>query len=137
MAPYKEPPICPVCGIPLRPTGNNPDMYYCTKRKIWMQDLGMHLDIIDATIYLAPDGQQTLKIIEVPPYSFTITDDNCCKQSTVVRKVIPQDRTFPPGPLRARTLERKIVLSVDAAMKLPWHDKEKVLERMKMYLLFS
>jgi hypothetical protein len=130
----KQPPICPVCGIPLRPTGNNPDMYYCTKRKIWIQDLGMHLDIIDATIYVSPDGKPTLKIIEIPPYSFTITDDPG-KTSTVIRKVMPQERL--PGARKARTLERKIILSMDVVAKLPWHDREKVLERVKLYLLFS
>jgi hypothetical protein len=130
-----EAPICPVCGNILRATGVNPNMYYCTKRKVWVSDLGMHLDIVDATIYVEPvSGRQTLKIIEVAPYSFTITDDVIKK--TEVRKIMPEERI--PGMRRtARNLERKKVLSIEACMKLPWNDKEKVLERMKLYLLFS
>ena len=34
-----EAPICPVCGLTLRATGVNPNMYYCTKRKVWVSDL--------------------------------------------------------------------------------------------------
>lgn len=110
-------------------------MYYCTKRKVWVSDLGIHLDIIDSTIYVAPDGRQTLKIIEVPPYSFTITDEEK-NQKTVIRKVVAPERV-PWQKTKARTLERKILLTVNAAMKGPWNDKEKVHERVKLYLLFS
>lgn len=131
-----EAPICPVCGLTLRATGVNPNMYYCTKRKVWVSDLGMHLDIVDATIYVDPlSGKQTLKIIEVAPYSFTITDDTVTKK-TEVRKIMPEER-IPGTRKSSRSLERKKVLSIEACMKLPWNDKEKVLERMKLYLLFS
>lgn len=130
-----EPPICPVCGNGLRATGVNPNMYYCTRRKVWMSDLGTHLDIVDATVYVAPDGRQTMKVIEVPPYSFTIIDDGVT-QKTDVRKVMHEER-LPGMRSSARTYERKMVLSVQAVMNLPWNSKEKVLERMKLYLLFS
>lgn len=128
-------PDCPVCGNPLRATGVNPDMYYCTRRRVWVSDLGLHLDIVDATIHVAPDGRRTYKVIEVPPYSFTIIDDKDIKQ-TIIRKVMPEERI--PGMKRsARRLERKIVLDFDFPIKMRWNDKEKVLERMKLYLLFS
>ena len=131
-----ESPTCPVCGGGLRATGANPHMYYCTRRKVWVSDLGIHLDIIDATVYIDPQtGKRTWKLIEIPPYSFRIVDDGSIEK-TDVRKVMPQERL--PGMRKgARTLERKKVLSLNCAMRLPWNDKAKVLERMKLYLLFS
>ena len=110
-------------------------MYYCTRRKIWVSELGIHLDIVDSTIYVDPDGKQTFRVIEVPPYSFTITDDERTKK-TDVRKVMPEARR--PGQRKgSRQLERKMVLSVGSVINMPWNDKEKLLEKMKLYLLFS
>jgi hypothetical protein len=129
----REIPICPVCGNKLRATGVNPDMYYCTKRKIWVSDLGTHLEIVDATVYLDPEGKQTVRTIEIPPYSFTITDD--AKQETVVRKIIAPERTRPWMP--GRIFQKKIVLTIPSVISLPWNDRNKVLERMKLFILFS
>lgn len=131
----REPPICPVCGLPLRATGVNPDMYYCMQRKVWEPDLGIYLDIIDSTIYLDPEGKQILRVIEVPPFSFTITDDDQ-KKETVIRKVVAPERS-PRDRNKARVLERKVILTIPAVAKLPWKDKKAVAERVKLYLLFS
>lgn len=130
-----ENPTCPVCGNALKATGVDPNMYYCIKRKVWVSDLGLHLDIVDATLNLAPDGKVIWQLIEIPPYSFLITDDEK-EQQTVVRKVVAPE-TSPHNKIRAKTFQRQIVLTVPAVMKLPWHDKQAVLERMKLYLLFS
>lgn len=130
-----ENPICPVCGNTLKATGVDPNMFYCIKRKVWVSDLGLHLDIVDATINLSSEGKVIWQLIEIPPYSFLITDDDKGEQ-TVVRKVVaPEER--PYNKSRAKTYQRKIVLTVPALMKLPWNKKEEVMERMKMYLLFS
>ncbi len=130
-----ELPNCPVCGNALKATGVDPNMYFCVKRKVWISDLGIHLDIVDATLNILPDGKVTWQLIEIPPYSFLITDDEKGQQ-TVVRKVIGPELT-PWNKKRAKTFERKIVLTVPALMKMPWNNKQKVLERMKLFLLFS
>lgn len=130
-----ENPICPVCGNALKATGVDPNMYYCIKRKIWVSDLGIHLDIVDATVSITPEGKINWQLIEIPPYSFLITDD-AKGQQTVVRKVLAPE-SKPYYKARAKTYERKIVLTVPALMKLPWNNKEEVLNRMKLYLLFS
>lgn len=135
----KETPICPVCGMPLRATGVNPDMYYCMKRKIWEPSLGMYLDVVDASVYVDANGKETLRVIEVPPFSFTITDDGR-KQETIIRKVVAPERDDQMRKLyssKARTFERKILLTIPAVAKMPWNDRAKVAERVKLYLLFS
>jgi hypothetical protein len=131
----KETPICPVCGDTLKATGVDPNMYYCTKRKIWFPDIGAHLDTIEATIYVDDDGKYTLQVIEVPPYRFTITD-NAKVQKTEVEKVVKHEPA-PGHKWYPRALGRKVILTIPSIMNLPWNDKEKVLERMKLFLLFS
>lgn len=130
-----ENPICPVCGNALKATGVDPNMYYCIKRKVWVSDLGLHLDIVDATLNITPEGKTTWQLIEIPPYSFLISDDEKGQQ-TVVRKVIAPEKN-PWDKVRAKTYRREIVLTVPALMKLPWNNKEEVLKRMKLYMLFS
>lgn len=131
-----EAPICPVCGEALKVTGANPNVYACTKRKVWLSDLGLHCEIIDATVYVdLQTGKRTSKLIEIPPYVFWITDDGST-QKTDVRKLVLEER-IPGIKQGSRSFERKRVLSLNCAMKLPWNDKEKVMERMRLYLLFS
>ena len=128
-------PLCPVCGMTLQATAVNPNMYYCTKRRVWVSDLGDHLDTVDAAIYVAPDGRQTMKVIEIPPYIFSITDDGNV-QKTVVKKLMPPDG-LPWKKLRLLGPERKIILTGPAVMTMPWNDKEKVVKKLHLYMLFS
>ncbi len=128
-------PTCPVCGNTLKATGADPDTYYCVKRKIWISDLGIHADIVDAAINVSPEGKVRWQHIEVPPYSFIITDDEK-GQSTVVRKLMAPER-LPAHIRKTFTYEKKTILTIKAIMNLPWNNKQKVMERMKMFLLFS
>jgi hypothetical protein len=79
------------------------------KRKVWEPDLGIYLDIVDSTIYVDPEGKQILRVIEIPPFSFTIVDDDQ-KQETVIRKVIAPERSLRDRN-KARTLEIKIIFN--------------------------
>lgn len=96
----------------------------------------MYLDIVDATVYVDTNGREALRVIEVPPFSFTITDDGR-KQETVIRKIIAPERDDKMKRSLARTFERKVLLTIAAVAKMPWNDKAKVAERVKLYLLFS
>lgn len=131
----KENPICPVCGNTLKATGTDPNMFYCVKRKVWVSDLGIHIDIVDATIYLTNDGKIEWQVIEIPPYRFLLTDDKD-GQMTVVSKYVTLNKN-PWDKQNAMAWRRETILTIPALMKLPWNDKEQVLEKLKLYLLFS
>lgn len=122
-------PVCPVCGLVLKTTVINPVLYYCEKRKFWLTEPGMYIDIIDATIYMSADGRKTLKIIDIPPFTFTIFDEINFKR-TKIYKIMPSHQT--------KSLTKEMVLDIaGTAIDLPWNDKEKVLDKIKLYLLFS
>lgn len=132
----KETPICPVCGDVLKISGVDINMYYCPKRKIWFPDIGAHIDTIEATICFNADGKPTLQIIEVPPYRFTITDEDQFQKTEISKIAVRQDRVHPQK-WYPQAITREPILILSTALKLPWNNKEKVLERMKLFLLFS
>ena len=114
-------------------TGLNPNIYQCQRIKVWVPEIKAKLDNIHATFYVEPLTQQvTYKVIEMGAFSFTIQDDHQ-KKSTVIRKV----KELPKRPKEARTFESETILKLSAAIDLPWNDKSKVMERVRMYLLFS
>ncbi len=114
-------------------------MYYCAKRKEYMSEWGLHLDVTDSVIYVDPKrGRDTMWVVEIPPYRFTMTDFGYRQRTEVHKTVLPDwapwDREIENKEI---FLQKKLILSVPSVMKLPWHDKQKVLERLKLYLLFS
>jgi hypothetical protein len=140
----KETINCLVCGQPLRATGADVNMYYCARRKEWVSEFGIHLDIVDTVIYVDPDEQREIMwVVEIPPYRFTMTDFPSGPKTVVDKTIIPGG---PPWDSQSRKdLEalgtsagyRKLILTVPAIMKLAWNDKKQVLDRLKLYLLFS
>jgi len=132
----KETPICPVCGNALKATGVDPNMYYCTKRKVWFPDVGAHIDTIEATVCLDADSKPILQIIEVPPYRFTITNEAKGQKTEISKIVLRQDRVSP-HKWYPHAINRETILTLPTAINLPWNNKEKVLERVKLFLLFS
>jgi hypothetical protein len=130
-----ENPTCPVCGNTLKATGTDPNMFYCVKRKVWVSDLGIHIDIVDATIYRTPDGKVVWQVIEIPPYRFLLNDDDKGQLTTVSKYVTLNKK--PWDKQNAMAWKREVILTVQALINLPWNDKDQVLEKLKLYLLFS
>jgi len=97
--------------------------------------LGIKLDNIHATYYVEPLTQKiTYKVIELGMYSFTIQDGERPEdKSTVIRKV----KELKGNRRKARTFESEVVLKFASAIDLPWHDYDKVIERLRLYFLFS
>lgn len=131
-------PNCLVCGAQLSASGGDVNMYYCTKRQEYMSEWNTHLDVVDTVIYVDPDRKrETMWIVEIPPYRFTMT--NFQEPKTEVHKTVLPD--FAPWDREIENVKmflyKKLILKVPALMKLPWHDKAKVLERLKLYMLFS
>lgn len=117
-------------------------MYYCPARKEWMSEFGIHLDVTESVIYIdAASRQETMWIVEIPPYRFTMSDFPHRGPKTEVHKTVlpdwpPWDKTKDPESVKT-LLYKKRILTVSALMNLPWHDKQKVFDRLKLYLLFS
>lgn len=130
-------PVCLVCGKPLKATGGDTNMYYCAMRKEWVSEFGVHLDIVECVIYVDPEKKrETMWVVELAPYRFTMTDFPTGPKTEVHQTVLPDagpwDRDFVKS-----FLYKKRILTVPAVMKLPWDNKQQVLDRLKLYMLFS
>lgn len=106
-----EKPSCPICRQILRVSGTDSNMYYCSDAA------NTH-----ATVLIGPDGNFNLQILDIGPYSITIINTPDI-QRTVIRKF--------------NSIYNKTVLELSKALQLPWHDKNKVMEKIGIYLLFS
>jgi len=116
-------------------------MYYCDTRKEYVSDWNIHVEVTDSVIYIDPvSGRETMWVVEIPPYRFTMTDFTSGQKTEVHKRVLPDwppwNKTTDPESVKT-LLYYKLILKVPSIMKLPWHNKEKVLERLKLYLLFS
>ena len=107
-------------------------MYSCPRRKVWQEDMKTYLDVVHAVIYLSPEGKQIRKMIEVPPYSFVIQDEDD-EQSTVINKLT----SFSKFLSRNKIWEFKFLLRIPAVLECRWDDREAVFEKVQCCLVFS
>lgn len=142
--------ICPVCGNPLIMSGIQSsslelaDIYYCPKRDVWVPELEMSRDVIDCTLFINSDDKPIYKVIEIPPYIFTIYDYHYqslgeIHRKTSVVKIIRNTLLKSVGQdFIGHDLTSKVRLfEIDAVMDLPWHDRDKILNKVKLYTLLS
>lgn len=140
-------PVCLVCGKPLKASGGDVNMYYCDSRKEWVSELGTHLDVTESVVYIDPvKRRETMWVVEIPPYRFTMTDFPPGPKTEVHKTILPDwppwDKIKDPSAIKdpdtlKALLYKKLILTVPALMKLPWHNRQQVLDRLKLYLLFS
>ncbi len=106
-----EKPHCPICRQFLTASGLDERVYYCSDAAT-----------THATIHFDLDGKIDLQILDIGPYSITITNSQKT-QSTVIRK--------------HNSVFKETVLELSTALELPWHNKKQVMEKIALYLLFS
>lgn len=106
-----EKPHCPICRQVLIASGLDGSIYYCSDAAT-----------THATIHFGLDGKIDLQVLDIGPYSITITDSQD-KQTTVIRKY---NFGF-----------KETILELPKALQLSWHNKEQVMEKIALYLLFS
>ena len=128
---------CPVCHNFMTPSvGVNYGgdvVYQCHKKTIHVENVGL-MEVVDA-VYFVRTVQPldvSLKVIEIYPYTFTIANKNDFTKTTV--RVERKDEFTQFAPLLA---SKEVILEIPYLLDLPWDDRDKVLEKMKTYILFS
>lgn len=109
---------CPICDRQLVHSGD-PNVFYCNNpTDEW--DIGEK----EYVIWIDKDGD-FIKILDLLPYTFTLTKIGE-KRNTKVR--VLTYKAFP---------DKEIILDVPSVIDFPWHDKDQVFEKLKLYLTFS
>ena len=106
---------CPVCFNPME--HKMAGILHCPE----LSDGTQH-----ATYYLSKDRQVQFQIIEVDPYQFSI--DLKMPKTTVRQKHKNQNPLF---------ISVELILTMNVAINLPWHDPEQVINKVKTYLVFQ
>lgn len=125
---------CPVCSKLLTVNSNASLIYSCETKQEWVPSLKITLDVVDATYYLLSNNEPVVKVIEIPPYKFIIKNAEDDKY-TEVREIYIPDHSYSSDS--KWMFDTKRLLYISAVMDAPWHDREKVLEKLKSYLLLS
>ncbi|HEY5268306.1 MAG TPA: hypothetical protein VII94_04185 [Candidatus Saccharimonadales bacterium] len=123
-----ENPICPVCSQPLLKDSITPNMYACIRRKIWTPELCIYLDIVDYSVLKDVNGGLISERYQVAPYDIFIFNNQ-----TEIRQVMS-----PMKQKGAKIFKSEIILTIAAPLKIQAPTtKQKIIERIKMLVLFS
>jgi hypothetical protein len=126
-------PTCPVCRGKMVVTAN-PVLFRCTRKSVWHPAQGTQLEYTHAFVMVDGDDFPFMQI-EVPPYTIKIIKDKNGDKS-VISKTVPKTK-HRLDKSKNKEYVYKELITVDAAINLPWHDRLKVLDRIMTYLIFS
>lgn len=122
---------CPICDIEMEST-YNADIVSCPQQDTFVPSLEETVRISHASIYVNPETKKPEIIsLEIGPYDITIWDQ-VDDHRTDISKIDWRDS----GPSRPNQFTNKLI-TLPKALHLPWHDTNEVMERIRMYLLFS
>lgn len=122
---------CPICDTEMESTYND-DIISCPKQDAFVPALEATVRISHASIYINPETKKSeILSLEIGPYDITVWDQ-VGNQQTEISKTDWKDN----GPSRPNQFSNKLI-TLPKALHLPWHDTNEVMERIRMYLLFS
>lgn len=136
---------CPVCKQAMFSQHKN-NTYTCTVKDEFVPELKASMEYSHAVVHTDDEGNQVIKRIDVPPYSFQIIDQGEIKQTRIMKLSNPAFKKRnaegfydkkPAIKYGDITLEQETLIVVPNAISVEWKDKKQVEERVKMYMLFS
>lgn len=129
-------PNCPVCKGIMQQTAN-PSLFRCASRSVWHPEPGSQLEFTHAFVMLPEDEGNIFPWmqIEIPPYTIRVVRDKSSAKSTILKTIRKQKSRWDKSKNKEFTTQE--LLTIDAAIDLPWHDRQTVLGRIHSYLVFS
>lgn len=122
---------CPVCNKVL-----NDDVYgnifQCDRQLVFIEQIGIHKEIVHASIILDKDGESTLTWIESGPYLIEIINYKNKKRTKISKFKTDKNTHYKYGG----TYERVSIIDTPSVLSAPWHDKKLLEEKIKKLLLF-
>jgi hypothetical protein len=129
---------CPVCSKSMFQTNTN-KLLMCPRKRTRVPELKSVIDMSHAMVLVDDSGNIIMKTLDILPYSFEIHDGPNLKQTRICK--MKNDFTYEDNVtsmnIGDKYFEREEVIVVPKALDLEWGNKKKVLERIKMYMLFS
>lgn len=136
---------CPICKKQMfSPNKNN--NYVCETREEFVPELKATIEYSHASAYLDDKGHIAIKRLDIMPYSFEIIEQGDVKQTRIMKITNPiynkqsKDGLYERKPriqYGEQTMQIETLIVVPNAINVQWDDKTAVLERVKMFMLFS
>lgn len=123
---------CPVCKRPLRKVVNQ-YILECPPRKVAVPELGVTVECIHTTAHLDMDGSVHKLYIEILPYHFEIN----YKKNTSCILVLTRNVKSKWDKSKNKELIWKPLMEFNSIINLPWNNRKAIMDRVKLYLLFS
>lgn len=131
---------CPMCGIIMTATANS-NLFLCPeKRRIYLQQFRESVDYYDCALEIHTDGGFTFQQYEVPPYKIVIKSPRIYVSPlewgthvTMIKTIRYDEHLGLPEPL----IQWQNVFDTTEILNLPWHDRERCLEKLKLLTTFS
>ena len=111
----------------------NPNIHTCGPRKISFPSLNAILEMSHASVYLNEAGEQIFRQIIAGNYSFDIYLD---QQKTVI-KALKFVKKNAWDHSTNKQYEFQPLITIHAAVDLPWRNYNRVNESVKTYVVFS
>ena len=121
---------CDVCDMPLLQSGNE-GIYSCKEVPVWIEDGQRYLEVRHTTCHINQD-KITYKVISIFPYEFQLLYD---VNKTIISKVVIKNITHNKNSTPVK--HKKVLLEIDQIIDLPWNDREQVIQKLKLYSVFS
>jgi hypothetical protein len=121
--------LCPICQVEMKRSSTS-DMYGCPERRIFsIPEINQEFAYWDAGMVFNADDSNLWQMYEILPYQIIIHNKHQLHgtKTTITKLII-----YPPDMWNFKT-----IFTVDAALELPWADREQVIEKIKLYSTFS
>jgi hypothetical protein len=123
---------CEICGQDLIQSGNV-EIYSCASSYHWIEENNKYLEFKHYSCHIK-NGKINYKLFTIFPYRFELFyDDN----KTKIYKSIVRAEIKNPGKETVYSTERQKVLELESIIDLPWNNKDQVLQKLKLYSIFS
>lgn len=131
---------CPICGISMKITDNS-NLFLCpTKRRMYLEQFGESVDYYDCALEIHAEGGFTYQQYEIPPYKIVIRSPRIYTAPrdqgthiTTIKSMHYDNHLGMGDPI----IQWQEVLDTTEMLSLPWHDREKCLDRIKLLITFS
>ena len=120
----------------MSPTAN-PSLLRCSRRSIWYPEPGSQLEYTHAFVMVPDDssGEFPWMQIEVPPYTIKVIRSKDSAKSVITKTIRKPKHRFDKSKNKEYITED--ILTIEAAIDLPWGNRQNVLDRIHTYLVFS
>jgi hypothetical protein len=121
---------CPICKRPLRQVNSN--VFECPERKEYVPELDTHIACNHITCILDSKNNVSTETIVVLPYQIHL---NYLANETSIFRLEKQINKYSKN--KNKSFKFNLILKIDGTTKFNWNNRERLIDKVKLLMLFS